>query len=384
MVNRVGHLGGAERIILTLTAGLPAFNWAPVIACPADGDLSAAANAQGTEVASCRFDRMRITADPRFLWNYPAAWIKGGRDVARHCRSYGIELLHAHHPVSALYSVRAARALDIPLVLHVHEMLPVPRLYVAAMRVVLHRAAALICVSNVARELALALGAAPERAHVVHNGVDARFFDARPHPRQLPGEGPHIGMFGVLEPHKGQHIFLQGAALIAERFPTARFWVVGGAALKDKEAYAQRLQQMAEAPPLQGRVALVGFQADIAPWLAAMDVVVQTSVKIESFGMAAAEALTLGRPVIASNIGGLPDVVRHGETGLIIPPDNPAALAAALGQLLSSPETRTRFGEKAVPYSRMRFAPEVFCRRTAEIYTDVLDNAMTGSRRQSG
>jgi glycosyltransferase involved in cell wall biosynthesis len=319
---------------------------------------------------------MRITADPRVLARYPRAWLEGSRAVERHCREHTVDLIHAHHPVTALYALRAARRLGIPLVLHVHETLPVRPLYAAAMRVATREAAMVLCVSQAALRLALATGADPARTRVVHNGVDPLFLRRRepgpaPDALRAAGPGPHVGIFGVLEPHKAQHVFLEAAAVLTERFPNARFWLIGPAALRDKQSYAERLQRMTESPPLRGRVALVGFQADVASWLAGMDVVVQTSTW-ESFGMALAEALTLGRPVVATRVGGMPEVVREGETGLIVPPGDAAALAAALGRLLEAPEVRRAFGVRGATDARRRFAPAVFCRAMADAYDAVL------------
>jgi glycosyltransferase involved in cell wall biosynthesis len=377
MLSRVGFLGGVERVALTLAADLKEQAWETVLACPDGGALAEAARARRIALAPIPFDRMRITADPRVLARYPRAWLEGSRAVERRCREHAVDLIHAHHPVTALYARRATRRLGIPMVLHVHETLPARPLYAAAMRLAVRGAAMVLCVSGAALRLALATGADPARTRVVHNGVDPRFLERRepdPAPGALraAGPGPHVGVFGVLEPRKAQHVFLEAAAMLADRFPTARFWLIGPAALRDKQSYVERLRRMAEAPPLRGRVALVGFQADVAPWLAGMDVVVQTSVAYESFGMALAEALALGRPVVATQVGGMPEVVREGETGLIVPPGDAAALAAALRRLLEAPETRRAFGVRGAADARRRFAPAVFCRAVADAYDAVL------------
>lgn len=373
-VNRVAFLGGVERIILTLAAGMRAHGWETVLACPGEGVLPDAARAQGTAVVPCPFDRMRITADPAVLARYPLSWVRSANAVEAHCRDGLIDLIHAHHPVSALYALRAVRHLGLPMVLHVHETLPARPLYAAAMRVALRHASRVLCVSGAARDLALALGADPARLRVVHNGVDPRFLAAGP-PAPAPevlraGPGPHIGVFAVLEPRKAQHVLLEAAARLADRFPDARFWIVGAAALRDKEHYVDRLRRMAEAPPLRGRAVITGFRPDAAAWLAAMDIVVQTSVALESFGMALAEAQVLGRPVVASRVGGMPEVVAEGETGLIVPPGDAAALAAALDRLLSDPGLRRALGERGAEEARRRFAPGVFRERVAAVYDD--------------
>jgi glycosyltransferase involved in cell wall biosynthesis len=259
----------------------------------------------------------------------------------------------------------------------VHETLPARPLYALAMRRVLPHAALVVCVSQAALELALRLGAAPSRTRVVHNGVDPRFLAAAGQvqvPEQVhgAGPGPHVGVFGVLEPRKAQHVLLEAAVRLAGRFPEARFWLVGPAALADKRIYADRLRRMAASGPLRGRVALVGFQEDTASWLAAMDVVVQPSVALESFGMALAEAMVLGRPVVASRVGGMPEVVTDEVTGLIVPPGDPRALARALASLLSDPARREELGRQAMSDARARFAPERFCEAMADAYDAAL------------
>ncbi|MDX6751200.1 glycosyltransferase family 4 protein [Geminicoccaceae bacterium 1502E] len=380
MVSRVGFLGGVERIMLTLAGGLQAHGWDAVLACPPEGALARAARGRCLEMAPSPFDRMRISANPLVLGHYPLAWLRGARSVERHCRQHGIDLIHVHHPVTALYARRASRALGIPMILHVHETLPARPLYAAAMRAVVGHAAAVLCVSQAARALAQALGADAARTQVVHNGIDARFLTAGepfmvPEPLQNAGPGPHVGIFGMLEPRKAQHVLLEAAALLAGRFPTARFWLVGTAALRDKQGYARELARQAAAPPLQGRVRLVGFQADVAPWLAAMDVVVQTSVAYESFGMALAEAMALGRPVVGSRAGGIPEVIGDGLGGSIVPPGDPAALAAALAPLLGSPDLRRELGKKAAAAARRRFAPGMFCDAVARVYEAAVPHA---------
>lgn len=376
IVNRVGHIGGVERTILTLTEGMSAYGWQPTLACPDDGDLAAAAREQGTEVMACRFDRMRATANPKVLARYPAAMFHGSRALAQYCRACGVQVLHVHHPVTALYASYASRRLGIPIVLHVHETLPAHLLYALAMRAALRRVSSILCVSDAALRLAHALGADPARSSVVYNGIDKRLLNNAtrlvPQEVELAGPGPHVGVFGVLEPRKAQHILLDAAGILAGRFPSARFWLVGEAALKDKQAYLHGLHRLAETPALRGRVCFTGFRSDVASWIGAMDIVVQPSTALESFGMAIAEAMAFGRAVVVTNVGGLPEVVRHGETGLVVPVNDAPALAAALEQLMQTSRLRARLGAEACRAARSRFAPEAFCKAVCAAYDSAL------------
>lgn len=371
LVNRVAHLGGVERVILTLAAGLRRQGYDALLACPGRGDLPDAARDAGVEVLPCDFDRMRITANPLNLLGYPRAWLRGAADVARHCRERRINLLHTHHPVGTLYASRAARRLGLPLVQHVHEVLPARLPYTAALRFAGGACDRFLCVSGAGRALLESAGINPERADVVHNGVDPSFLGLGP-PEPAPevvGAGPHIGVFGVIEPRKGQHVFLETAAQLAERIPSARFWVVGKLALEDKAGHLRRLRAMADAPALRGRVVFTGHRRDVARYMRAMDVVVQASTHHESLSMALIEALSLGCRIVATDVGGTAEVITHGETGLLVPPGDAGALGAAVERMLA--RGAAGYADRALADSA-RFAPDVFCARVARIFDDVV------------
>lgn len=377
IVNRVGYLGGAERVILTFTEHLESRGWQAVLACPPGGSFSQSATAQGLTVEACDFDRMRITSDLRVLAQYPWAWRKAATAINQLCRANRFDIIHVHHPVTALYALSASKRFNVPLVLHVHETLPAKPLYSLAMRFVMHQLSTLLCVSSAAKDLALSMGASPSRVKIVYNGVDRQFIQREqtniaPPELRSAGPGPHIGVFGVLEPRKAQHIFLEAAAKVAPNFPDARFWLIGSTALKDKQYYGDQLRLLASSAQLRGKVSLVDFKSEIISWVRAMDIVVQPSTAFESFGMSLVEAMAVGRPVIASNVGGMPEVVTHGKTGLVVPAGDPSALAVALADLLSSEDRRRGFGLNGAADVRERFDPDVFQANILNAYDAVL------------
>ena len=370
-VNRVGFLGGVERVLVTLAAGLPDCGYHPTLLCPDEGALAAAARAEGIAVATFPLDRMRITADPRVLARYPLGWWCGARQVLRAAERTRARLIHVHHPVGALYAIPAARRLGLPLVLHVHEVLPAKPMYAWALRLAVRRAARILCVSDSARALLSVTSADPARVQVIHNGLDRRFLAGGITPApEVSGPGPHIGVFGVIEPRKGQDVFLAAAAALARRYPAAQFWIVGPLALADKAGFRVRLEALAAQPGLAGRVHFTGFRPDVARWMLAMDVVALPSVGQESFGMVLAEALALGRKVVASATGGTAEAIADGVTGRLVPPGDAAALAAAVAGLLEADAEGT--GARAAAATRARFAPELFCRRVAAVYDELL------------
>lgn len=368
-VSRVGFLGGAERVVLTATQGLVGAGHRVSVACPGDGGLAAAALARGAGVLACEFDRMRVTADPRAWWRYLRVWRRASARVTDYCRRESVTILHAHHPVGVFYCLAAARRLGLPIVLHVHEMLPAKPLYALALRVAARAVTRFICVSAAARALLRTAGVSDAKVRTIPNGVDWGFIDDASPRERLEGPGPHIGVFGVLEPRKGQDVFLAAAERLLERLPQARFWIVGDLALKDKGAFARALHARAAGPRLAGRVGFVGHQARVAGWMRAMDVVVLPSVAHESMGMVLIEAMTLGRPAVCSAIGVTGEIVQDGRTGMLVPIGDADALADALAHLLTAdPARRVEMGRLAAIDMRRRFSPADFCRRLGDEY----------------
>ncbi len=168
----------------------------------------------------------------------------------------------------------------------------------------------------------------------------------------LAGDTPAVGLVAYMYPYplrafqqvgvKGHEVFLDAAPLILARVPDARLFVVGDE-LAGTGAYRRSLEGRAAALGLRGRVWFTGYRSDIASVMAGLDVVVNPSMA-ESACYTMVEALLMRRGVVASNVGGLPDTVQHGETGLLVPPGDPAALAAAVVELLADPVRRQAMG----------------------------------------
>lgn len=210
---------------------------------------------------------------------------------------------------------------------------------------------------------------------VVPNGVDVeRFAGARPidaaalselAPGTEGGEGLTIGYVGRLDPEKGPDVLIDAWALARERLPGARLLMVGSGALE------ARLRRTTRDWP---EVAWVGYRADTAPLVATMDLLVVPSRR-ESFGIAAAEGMAAGVPVIATGVGGLTEVVRDGVDGRLVPPLDPAALADAIVELGGDADRRRDMGVAAAERARVEWAPAA----AADGYLRVLRDVVSGT-----
>jgi glycosyltransferase involved in cell wall biosynthesis len=196
--------------------------------------------------------------------------------------------------------------------------------------------------------------ASDRRMTTIPNGIDFGRFHGLPGRsaarRQvgLPEHGFVVGMVARLAAQKDPATFVGAAARVAQEVPNACFVLVGDGPLRSSiEALVRRLG-------LADRIRLVGWQSDVRDWLAALDVAVLTSAW-EGFGLSIAEYMAARVPVIASRVGGIPELVCHGATGLLVAPGDAGGFANAILELHRSPERRARFAEHAYAAVRREF-----------------------------
>ncbi len=219
------------------------------------------------------------------------------------------------------------------------------RLFLAVERWLARRSTALITLSEGLRRELVELGVAPEeRFRVIPLGLELKpFLTATP--GQLRAElglapgAPLVGLVGRLVPIKAVDQFLEAAGAVAEARPEAHFVVIGDGELRGA------LEAQADALGLAGTVHFLGFRFDLERLYPDLDVVALSS-RNEGTPVSLIEAMAAGRPVVATRVGGVPDLVEDGESGLLVPPDDPKALAEAILSLLGSPERRRAMGER--------------------------------------
>jgi glycosyltransferase involved in cell wall biosynthesis len=301
-------------------------------------------------------------------------------DVARWLDAERIAVLHTHSYRPNVYA-RLAGALCRPnglrVVAHYHNhyddkwnrdpvMLTFERQLAAGTD-------AMIAVSESVRgHVAARIGIGEGRVDVVSNGVDVTAFDGvdRAAARAslgLDGTRPVLGLIGRVCEQKGHEDFVEAAIRLAASHPDALCLMVGH--LEDV-ALCERLRQRIETAGRGDHIRFLGHRTDIAGVYAALDVVVAPS-RWEGFGLMLVEAMAAGRPVVASRVGAIPEVVREGETAILVPPRDPAALADALAALLADP---VRQGALAAAGLREhgRFSWTGAAERVATIYDRVL------------
>ena len=235
-----------------------------------------------------------------------------------------------------------------------------------------------VAVSNaVARDLVLAGVVAPNKLDVIANGVDVQSFT--PEQRRyrervihhyFPGQTADsivlVGAAGNLRKIKGYDIFVEAASLITN--PAIRFiiWGEGPERLFLEKAIVRA--------NLGGKFVLAGSSLQMPECLAACDIFVQPSRR-EAFGLAAAEAMACGVPCVVTSVGGLPELVKDGMTGLVVPPEDPATLARSISYLVDRPFLRERLGIAARQRILERYTKERMCADYLHLYGRLLENS---------
>lgn len=327
--------GGAQRQLVTLASRLPRDRFAPHVI-----SLSTKKLRLVQAFGEAGIPITMISQPGR--WGWSALW-----RLYRLFRRLRPQVVHTWLFTADLYGRLAARLAGVPKVVTSVRSpdLDKPRHHVWADRW-LSRMTDVITINVEAERDVLCAREriAPARLRTIHNGVDTD--ELHPALRdglarrqwQTPPEAFVIGLIGRLSIEKNPLLFLHAAARIAARVPHVYFWVLGEGPLQ------QAVEEASRSLELAGRVRLLGYQSDIQHALAAIDLIVVPS-QYEGCANVILEAMALGKPVVATHVGGNPELVIEGFTGLLVPPNDVDALADAIERLATDRAAAVRLGQ---------------------------------------
>jgi glycosyltransferase involved in cell wall biosynthesis len=382
-----GHaVGGAEQCLLLLVDGLQARGEEAVAVLFGNGPLRDRLSALGVETTVVVPPR-RVRSAGRYGPAGPlaraataAAGLPTAVRLAAAARRARADVIHTNGMKAHLLGGLAGRLATVPVLWHLHDFPPAGwtgRVFRKAAR----RLPALVLANSeaVARTVR---SSAPGGIPVVtlRNPVDVGRF----HPsltgdriRRELGIGrdvPLVGMVAHLTPWKGHALFLEIACVVAETLPRARFVVVGGS-IYETDGHvgcAEALVRQATVLGLSDRVIFLGVRDDIPEILAGLDVLIHCPIAPEPFGLVLAEAMAVGRPVVASRSGGIPEVVEDQTTGLLVAPGAVGDFASAVIALLRDHLLRDRLGKAGRRRAETLFGVEAHVTGVLEAYQTVL------------
>lgn len=372
------ELYGSDRMFLASVAALGA---GTVAVTPADGPLGEALRAEGADHRVLPFPVLRkVDLRGRRVVPFAAGFAAAVPRLARWLRAEGAGVVYVSTVTCPVW-VLAARLAGCRVVCHVHEN--EPDMGAAARGVLLAPLALAHRVLANSRATAAWVAAGSPRAAgrtvVLLNGVPD---PGHPAPTPRPGTGRRrVVLVGRLSERKGQDVAVEALALVRASGVDASLSLVG-AHFPGYEDYVTALHERVAALGLTDHVHFEGFQPDPAPYLAAADVAVVPS-RVEPFGNVAVEALLAGVPTVVSDVQGLAEIVRDGDTGRVVPPGDPAALADAVVGLLADPVAAADLAARGQREARRRFSTAAYAEgvRTAVLGTRATAAGETAGRR---
>src|SRR2546425_242902 len=345
-------LGGQEIRIVTEARWLLEHGWDVVIACQPASRLRGEAWAAGLSVVTVR---MRSAFDI-------AAVFALRRLISR----LDVGIVHTHSSVDSWLATVAARSTRRSVVRSRHVSIPIIR-----RRALVYRLADRVLTTGQAiRAIVIAAGVPAERVVSVPAGVDTARFHPGVSGKTVRDEfgltGPAVGLVANIRGSKGHNDFLDAALVVRRRLPAARFLIVGdGVGFDDVR---RRVHDLG----LTSHVVMTGFRRDVPEVMAALDVLVLPSTRSEATSQVIPQALAVGTPVVATAVGGIPEIVKDGVTGRLVPPGEPAALAAAIEDMLIDVGRAHAMAQAGQALVRERFTVDAMMVATTTVYASLM------------
>lgn len=353
------QIGGGNRQLQSLWDGMR----------PRGLDASAVCPAAGPMADLCRENDIpvEILDYPQPAWRSPLATWSGYRRCQRLLQRTKPDLVHANDFIPARSLAVAAKRSGVPLLCHVH--FPVGPDGLRWMFRGLPKPAAFVYNSGATRQICEPVLAktCPRSAHfLVYNCVSSdRFFPSPRREERLPFR---VGIIANLMPVKGHKDFLEMARLLTARRLDLEYWIIG--ADIHGSGFGAELEAHARALGLEQRVRFLGHRPDVPDLVRELDVVVCASHD-EPFGLCLIEAMACEVPVVATRVGGIPEVVESEVTGFVVAPRAPQQLAEKVETLLANPALRQQMGAAGRERVQSLFSPAAHASRMQEVYAEL-------------
>jgi len=328
--------GGALVDLLNIVSRLDKSRYAPTVLLSHGSEPLPTLHRIGVETVSLPLPAIRKGKSLPFL---PFAVLR----LWRLLRAKEISLVHVNDADDAAIAALACRLVGIPCVVHMRSEM-VPKKF---RKLRLQWADLLIAVSEGVREKAIQGGLPGGKVVTLYSGIDAARAGAAGEGwkiRQAQGLSQQtlvIGSVANIAPKKGYDVLIRAVAKARQEIHDLACIIVGA----DDRGLREGLERLGDSLGLGGRLRFVGFQEKVFPYLDAMDLFVLASVD-EGFGIVLLEAMASGKAVVATAVDGPPEIVEDGQSGLLVPPRDPEALAKALVELLKDPQRRAAMGRR--------------------------------------
>ena len=378
--NRDGTIGGSYFSLLYLIQGLDKKNFEPWVVFYKSHDLEKEFQNSSEKlfIFSNSFHKIipseRTIPDKinRYLHYYFTQVIKNIIFLKKN----QIKLVHLNNNLKTGHEwVIAAKILQIPVITHhrgyFHHYSKIDRIISSRFL------SSIICISKSIKNHLNAHEIRNKRIFVVHNGLDPKqFIPKQSKEYMMASLGLHpddfrIGIIGNLRNWKGQDVVVQAVQKLIRKIPKLRCLLVGKSAPEDLE-YSKMIKRIIKNGGGNEEVVWAGYRRDIPDIINCLDIVIHASRNPEPFGRVALEAMALAKPIIATNAGGIKEIIDHEKSGLLIQPDDPEALASAIERFYLNPDLKKKYGVAGRKRLEDKFSLHQNVERTEAVYRELL------------
>jgi glycosyltransferase involved in cell wall biosynthesis len=391
-LDHTASLGGGEIALFNLVVHLDRSRYEPVVVLFSDGPLRARLLENSIETHLIPLSSTVIGARKDSLGFGSVTKIKGVFEslrfvlrLAKFLRTLNGSLTHTNSLKSDILGGLAAKWAGLPVLWHVRDRIDsdyLPPRVVAVFRRLCRIIPDIVIANSAATLETIKLGdgdvgaTAPLggevsfRTRVVHDGTiepDARLLN-----HDVPGQRPGVILVGRISRWKGQHVFIRAAAIVHDRFPSARFQIVGSAMFGEDD-YEREIRELLHELQLDDCVELTGFRSDVADIIRHSTLLVHASIVGEPFGQVLIEAMAAEKPVVATKGGGVPEIVNDGITGLLVAMGDVEGMAAAICKVLDDPDLARTMGKHGRQRVSEHFTIQHTVAKVQNIYDDVVE-----------
>ena len=361
-IHGIAQIGGAERELLKWLECLDQTRFHPYVVCPNNGPLPT--ELENLHIPYATFSLPAWRKLRHILWR-PFSILR----LARLIRRWHIDVIHVNDYWWAPLGIMAGRLTGRPCLVHVRQEIE-PR---KISQYWLNKGNLVVPVSKSIEYVLRGAGVPSENLHVLWSGILLKNFvgtssstDTVATLKKIKGS-PIIGTVANLFPRKGLEYLIEALGHLTQAFPNILLVIVG----KGDGDYERQLLTQVERLGLTDHVFFAGFQAHPESFISQFDIFVLPSV-LEGFGIVLLEAMALGKPIVASMVGGIPEIVQQDKTGLLVKPAHVTELYQALLTLLNDPEKRAMMGDEGKKRIEREFSLQRMMDGIHELYSTVL------------
>jgi len=372
------RLGGPQLRVGAVAAGLKDSFKTVVVMPKGDGLAARVIRENGIEVQEISLGRIRDTLNFRIHWQWAWEFIGDIRRLCNIINKEGVQIVHTNGLMN-VQAAFAARVTGSKLVWHLNDVTTPGVLRILFMPLLLLLSQRIVAASEAVGKKYFRLLPKVVRPHyqVIHAPVDFDRFNEKTRAVSacdisFEKEDVVIGTIGNLNPVKGHESFIRAAAMIKKNLRRSKFIIVG-TSLENRQNYYKKLMRLQLDLGLRDSLYFLGYRKDIPFLINRFNIYVHSSLE-EACPMAVLEAMAAGKPIVATRVGGVPDLIKHGESGILVNKNDPDALAKAVIRLAIESEYAKEIGQKARETAAAYFDVKHCVRKHADLYSQILSS----------